>query len=784
MFTVTARTVLELGSELISSDVIAFYELIKNGFDAQSSSGVRIKFDILLTQRSAQTVLRSSVQDPEEFRALIERHIERDIDPSIKTAFESELDEATSTKELREIVANAPEKHNRIVVEDTGDGMSAKSLKEAFLVIGTSSRRDAVSEALKTGKAATPYLGEKGIGRLSAMRLGDTLEVVSASETDTHLNILKIDWSDFSEPGLMLDDIDVKPRKGRKKPTPDYHGTKLFIGRLEQSWSREKVAELGKYDFARLIDPRMPQKKRPKVTVYFNEERIAIPRLPSSILEAAHASMKGRFEYVDGEPILTCNAEVKDLGFDHPPETHTYVLDAQEMQGAFGEELGEVLDEALQELGPFQFELYWYNRRRLSRVDSTGQNKSLRELQDQWSGIMLFRDGFRVFPYGEDRDDWLDLDRKALRRSGYLLNKTQFIGRISISRIQNPQLIDQTNREGLRENDSQQAFLNIVKWATQEALGDAIGTTEREHKPQKTRIVGAADRLKTLERRVKSAVGGLREVVPPDDRQPVDEVQHTLQELLAFAEALRGRIDEAEKEGRQLLDMAGVGLMVEVVAHELARSSENALNVLGSLKDADVSDEVRSQLSTLQAALKSLGKRIRILDPMSVSGRQTKETFDLKKVVGEVLEAHQSQFDRENIRVLRDDDMGPVRVTAVRGMVIQVLENLISNSVHWLDVRGKRDVSLTPTIRISVEANPPLITFEDNGSGISRENAEKVFHPFFSLKEKRKRRGLGLYIAREIANYHQGSLELSNHIDDETGRLHRFLFELPEEAKR
>lgn len=784
MFTVTARTVLELGSELISSDVIAFYELIKNGFDAKSSSGVRIKFDILLTQRSAQTVLRSSVQDPEEFRTLIERHIERDTDPSIKTAFGKELDEAKSTIELRELVSGAAEKYNRIFVEDTGDGMSAKSLKDAFLVIGTSSRRDAVSKALESGETATPYLGEKGIGRLSAMRLGDTLEVVSASKTDTHLNILEIDWSDFSEPGLMLDEIDVKPRKGRKKPTPDYQGTKLVIGQLEQSWSREKVAELGKYDFARLIDPRMPQKKRPKVTVYFNDERIAIPRMPSSILDAAHVTMKGRFECIDGAPILTCNAEVRDLGFDHPVETHTYVLGAQEMHGAFGEELGEVLDDALQELGPFRFELYWYNRRRLSRVESTGQNKSVRELQNQWSGIMLFRDGFRVFPYGEDRDDWLDLDRKALSSTRYLLNKTQFVGRISISRVKNPLLIDQTNREGLRENDSQQAFLNIMKYVIQDALRDAMFTTEREHKPQKERIVGAADRLKTLERRVTSAVAGLRDVVPSNESHSIDEVQHTLQELLAFAEALRGRIDEAEKEGRQLLDMAGVGLMVEVVAHELARSSENALNVLGSLKDADVSDEVRSQLSTLQSALKSLGKRIRILDPMSVSGRQTKETFDLKKVVNEVLEAHKSQFDREKIRVLRDDDTDPVTVTAVRGMVIQVLENLISNSVHWLDVRGKRDVGLTPTIRISVEANPPLITFEDNGIGISGENAEKVFHPFFSLKEKRKRRGLGLYIAREIANYHQGSLELSNHIDDETGRLHRFLFELPEEAKR
>lgn len=784
MFTVTARTVLELGSELISSDVIAFYELIKNGFDAGSKTGVTIRFDILLTQRAAQSIAREANKGTDDLLELILKQIERDADPKTIAAFESELSKAKSKKNLLELVSTAPQKYNQIIVEDTGEGMSEANLKNAFLVIGTSSRRDAVSAALKSGTDITPYLGEKGIGRLSAMRLGDTLKVISASEADARINILEIDWSDFSKPGKMLEEIDVTPREGAKKLDPAYHGTNLYIGRLQENWSREKVAELGKYDFARLLDPRMPQKKRPKVAIYYNGERIAIPRLPSSLLDAAHATMNGRLEYIEGNPILTCTAEVKDLGFDHPPETHTYVLDTKEMEAAFGEELGEILDDALEELGPFKFELYWYNRRRLSRVDSTGQNKSLRELQDQWSGIMLFRDGFRVFPYGEDRDDWLDLDRKALRRSGYLLNKTQFIGRISISRTRNPLLIDQTNREGLRENESQQAFLNIVKWATQEALGDAIGTTEREHKPQKTKIVGAADRLKTLEGRVKSAVTGLRGLVPADQSQSVDEVQHTLQELLAFAEALRGRIDEAEKEGRQLLDMAGVGLMVEVVAHELARSSENALNVLGTLKKADVSEDVQTQLSTLQSALKSLGKRIRILDPMSVSGRQTKETFDLKKIVDEVLEAHKSQFDREEIKIVRNDDDAPVRVRAVKGMVVQVLENLISNSVHWLDIRGKREVSLKPTIRISVEANPPLITFEDNGLGISKENSEKIFHPFFSLKEKRKRRGLGLYIAREIASYHNGSLTLSNHVNKDTGRLHRFLLELPEDLSR
>ena len=52
MFRITARTVLELGSELISSDIIAFYELIKNGFDAKTKAGVDVKFDIVLTRRA------------------------------------------------------------------------------------------------------------------------------------------------------------------------------------------------------------------------------------------------------------------------------------------------------------------------------------------------------------------------------------------------------------------------------------------------------------------------------------------------------------------------------------------------------------------------------------------------------------------------------------------------------------------------------------------------------------------------------------------------------------
>lgn len=67
--------------------------------------------------------------------------------------------------------------------------------------------------------------------------------------------------------------------------------------------------------------------------------------------------------------------------------------------------------------------------------------------------------------------------------------------------------------------------------------------------------------------------------------------------------------------------------------------------------------------------------------------------------------------------------------------------------------------------------------------GIAPENRDKVFRAFFSLKEKAKRRGLGLFIARECAEHNGGTLVLDDHIDAATGRLHRFTLELPDSAR-
>jgi len=782
LFRITARTVLELGSELISSDIIAFYELIKNGFDAKTRTGVDIRFDIALPRRAYLKLQESLAEGGElsDLKAQAAEAILTTASPDAQSGFSSAIQGARSVADLRKRLEGAQRVFNTITISDTGTGMSFKDLDHNFLVIGTPSRKKEVEAALAAGALKSPYLGEKGIGRLSAMRLGEKLRVVTTKESESHYSVLNIDWTAFSDIDAMLDQISVAPERGSKKANPAKSGTSVIVSDLTENWTENRVKEMADYDFARLSDPFDDAAKRPRIAIYWNGERISIPMMQSALLDAAHARVSGKYEIVKGKPILTCTVEAIDLGFEHPKEKDTVRLTIEDLEAAIVGKDRDIEDSALVSVGPFSFEAHWYNRRRLSRIDGLGEQRAVRDLQEQWSGILLFRDRFRVFPYGEDEDDWLELDRKALRRSGYTLNKTQFIGRVNISRTGNPKLVDQTNREGLRETPEQQVLLQVVRYAVQDRLGSFLNSMERQYKHKKIDLRDAQARVERLEDRAKTAIGKLKKLTPPEGDPAIEDLQQTLFEFAEFAASARQRIAEVEQESRQLIEMAGVGLMVEVVAHELARASESALKALESLKGKEVPEKLRAQFSTLQAEMKSISKRVRVLDPLSISGRQRAEVFVLEDLVRETCDAHEGQFKRHNVKIDYDFPKKPLRIRAVKGMVVQILENLISNSIYWLDIRSERERSFQPRIKVAVESGPPTLTFEDNGRGIAPENRDQIFKAFFSLKESRRRRGLGLFIAREAAEHHGGTLILDDKADAQTGRYHRFILELPE----
>ena len=786
MFKVCARTVLELGAELISSDVIAFYELIKNGFDAGSPNGVEVHFEVVL-RRNEYLKLRERAQranaDISQLKADIDAKLDRSAPEGVLTKFRSAVDHAQDCAALVEALDHVHTMGNKVTVSDTGTGMSQQELIDNYLVIGTASRKRAIDAALAGKAAKAPYLGEKGIGRLSAMRLGGHLTVKTARKDDKKFNLLKIDWSAFDSVDAMVDEVDIQPSVGKIKPTPAWSGTRLIISHLASDWTQSRVESLVKFDFARLIDPFEDPKNRPRVAIFWNGGRIPIAHMERLFLDHAHATVKGKFFYKDAKPVLKCTYEAKDLGFSHPCEKHESTIASVDLEGAIAGKSEEIPASALDDLGEFEFEAYWYNRQRLAKIDSIGDRSVVRAQQKHWSGILLFRDGFRVLPYGDHEDDWLKLDRKALGSSGYLLNRAQLVGRVTITRLGNPWLVDQTNREGLRDRPEKQAFVEVLNLAIQDQFRQFLQDMSARYKGQPLDLKEAALEVPKMENRALEALKKIRKVVPQE--------KLLLGELQAAVEALKKHFDEAkarnlqiEAESRQMIQVAGVGLMVEVVAHELARATENSLAVLGQLKEKDVPTHARALLNNLKSEMKAVSKRLRVLDPLSVSGRQRKEVFRMDSLIEEVLDAHVQQFKRHEIHSVFscDEQKERLKIRAVKGMMVQIFENLVSNSIYWLDLRRKSEKGFQPEIKIHATASPLVITYEDNGRGIARDNRDKVFAPFFSLKEKSNRRGLGLYIARDCAEHHGGMLTLDDEIRPDTGRLHRFVLELPKEV--
>ncbi len=789
MFRVTARTILELGSELISSDAIAFYELIKNGIDARSKNGVTITFEIVLGRRDnneSRSQILHAIKSGDNDGALDLDYLKEELSGKLNTEAGELWDDASdllqnvhSYKALLDALQEIDDL-NSITISDTGSGMTLTELDTVFMVIGTSSRKCEIEAAIEGGKSHAPFLGEKGIGRLSAMRLGNRLSVRTTKKYDKNYNLIDIDWSEFDDASKMIEDIKIKPKKGRKKDNPDFSGTDIKIRKLNADWSEKRVDRLAIDDFSLLANP-LGKASGQRIAVFWNGKRVNIWRLEKSFLSHANALVRGKYRVGKVGPELELRIELKNIGFRHSHEINIETASADILYGAI---IGpkakrrrmnkrDIDYAALNRVGSFDFELYWFNRSILRKGKTTGDYHALRNLLDQWMGVRLYRDGFRVYPYGSEGDDWLELDKTALASKGYALNRIQLIGQVEIGRIANPQLIDQTNREGLVQTPEEAILKEIVQFAV-ERLRDEMNRIAREQKDAREPFIADETKTADLEIRMKTAIRSIRNVVPSEHLEVVQELELMREEFARFAAQARERIADMEKDADEMLAMAGIGLMVEVVAHELTRSAEDALDVLNSLKRKTVPDEIRRRLESLRASMTSISKRLRILDPLSVTGRQRKERFDLAELVSEILEAHEAQFDRHQVKLNILLLNRPLQVSAVKGMVVQVLENLISNSIYWMDVEKQRKVSFCPELTISVEDKPPRIRFTDNGPGVSKQYVDRIFDLFFSLKDKSRRRGLGLYIAREAAEHNGGALMLDRDVINNEGRYSAF----------
>ena len=804
-FAVKARVLLELGGELISSDAIALYELIKNAIDAGSPK-IEVRVVSHLTHSGYQA-LDEDIERQETARlsrSFLEQNISRYFDTSIDEDVVASLIDSLAglslsgaRKKLREFYVA----QTYIEIEDWGHGMSREDIETKFLTIGTTHRE---RQRAASQDGTTPILGEKGIGRLSAMRLGRLIEMKSSTRGEARRSRLYMDWSTLTaDPEQELEEFEVDLQPGEVKDRATAQGTLIRIADLQNDWSLSRVTDLARVELSKIQNPFDRKSERLDLRLFYNGVLLkdAIQEIDTEWMKYWHGHLKVDFDYDVREdsskrPRLTgvvrfrvpekqaeeegqIDAQkincVGDTAFS-PISNPDQPLIADGVIATSGRFAG------IATLGPFTAEGYWFNRQRMrSELEGTGRYDEFNDWLKQWGGgLLVYRDGFRVYPYADPDDDWLHLDQRALRRRSFKLNRGQFVGHVAISSRRNRFLKDQTNRQGLVDSPEKRALVEALQYAIWNELGSLVRKYELKSVTRALSSVQEIDR--NVKEKSKDARSKLREIArrAPSQAGVVQELRSHIDELeLAWSKA-KSTIKQQQVQADVYLHLAGVGILLEFIIHDLTRATTHTLNNLKDMDEAKLSPTYKA----LFQQLKTLERRLRVLDPVSTPGRQRKEVTDIPSIIGILVDAHEDQFERHKIRVVWKPEREKARLEAkvVAGQMYQVFENLIANSVYWLAhqraVQAEtRRIALrfTPTITIEVDARERTVCFTDNGPGIDPADAKKVFEPFFSKKPDG--RGIGLYIVRSLCA--ENNIETSLIEEDEREVHPGFLFTFP-----
>lgn len=774
-FKVAARVVSQLGAELISSDEIAVYELVKNGFDARSPA-----VEVHINYRASLSIIRQ-LQEPalkavthSDLNSACVPEVKHEILNRIKTlaikvpefqfctltpAQLAKLESDVSAAKTYGEAIRSVGKLNSIDVVDYGEGMDSTDVEKYYLTIGTTHRLVEVEEIKRCGNADWMPSGEKGIGRLSAMRLGRELEMFTVPKNAAEAVLVSIHWREFDY--RRDDNLGDIPVHLEAKPKGDAgSGTLLSISDVTSDWTREKAADLGANHLAKFIDPfpsfdadgtTAPASR--KVILKWNGEIIDTRELIKTYLEHCQNSLVCRLRF-DGETaILESRFHFGEVKTNVPKSfTRDYsIADFSDLSNAM-----------LAEVGAIEFMLYHYPRNRLKAIPQFASRSEVKNWLDRWcGGLMVFRDGIRVLPYAAEGDDWLNLDGQALRGRGFRVNRIQVVGCARISRLSNPNLIDQTNREGFRDNPAFQTFRTIISRHLQENFVSALD----DHLSKEKADVEHLSRQTAQEYDALSQCAADIELAAKEEnwtlaKEASIRLKVVVSEIRELNDAVERVLQEKEGNRIQVLELAATGMAAESMAHDLEGVIETAITSLNEAALGSADKRVSASVRHIRSVHKALLIQLKQISPGPARSRRRASTFDLNSAVHEAASFYEERLQRHAIQLTLPDPALVCQVHAVNGHVRQILDNLFRNSIYWVQDTQKKFSDAGPAwITLTLDAHARILVFSDSGVGIAKEDTDWVFQPFNSRRELG--RGLGLFICRELAQFNNIRLELN-----------------------
>lgn len=828
-FSVSARTARLIGQENFTNAEGAIIELVKNSYDADAKLCL-VVFDIPFV----------SLQNPLlDWQTDVIRQYDADFfdslvfDPGTFHLTPESLKQ--NYKKIRQIL----HARNSIYIIDCGDGMNQEIIENNWMRIGTGNKEEdylSIDGRVKTGA--------KGIGRFALDRLGALSEMWTVYKDSTHGYHWKMDWQQFERPNSSLSDIQAELEESNisiadfltqnfsslaffeEVPLSDFKkGTIIKISRLRDNWDLVLLNNSYK-NLEALIPPKefkIPFKvfqgylQEPDIygevdTAYFDDYDYKVyAKYDSDKLEVALEITRHELDVNVVEKNFKLLYENVESPYD--------LITLNNKDFSYKKDVNEIMkwpktennQEFLKQIGDFSFTFYF-----LKNTVSSKENypylpinrKERQAIITRFGGIKIYRDSFRVRPYGDPENDWLKLGERAQRspagagqRIGdWRVGPNQVAGIISISRIDNPSLVDKSDRGSLVENIYFDLFKKIITGIINEFEYDRSRIlnpyylyfeAEKERIRQEEIQKAAkeiADKLfqKRLEEEQTEKNTGFSDELNGEEGNETsnDEEKEAFQKMLEETLSTFQNNDDEDKDAdvAQVRSLASLGLIVASFAHELReiRNNVDEIKDLEEIYNKIISSEIKNAQDYIDGTniielLKSGGDKIKHWVDYSLTAikkdkrKRTSLDFDeyfttLKANWQIPLNDRDIELKLEN-RIFQDYSFRAFEVD-----MDTIFGNLIANSIDSFNNVNKiidREINVV----YSVQNEQIIINYKDNGAGLPEvfSNKEDIFLPFTTSKKDTKGNdigtGLGMYLVKMVVQDNNGNVEIIDTVE-------------------
>lgn len=754
-----------IGKELITNDLIAVFELVKNSFDAHA-------------------------------------------------------------KKVEVIFENFDTDFPKLIIKDNGKGMDLKDLENKWLFVAYSAKKEGTEDFRDVIQKRRTYAGAKGIGRFSCDKLGENLKVYSKRKDDNFTNILSVEWGDF-EKDSKTEFINVPVLYSRTKLNPYgfNYGTVLEISGLREDWDRAKLLTL-KRSLEKLINPNQKNDSE-NFKIYL--------KVTSELAEDKKIE--------DEEPWKRVNGQIKNFLFENLELRSTCI-------NVKISEDGKQIISRLEDRGSLIYNLIeenpeGKNGKNLSNIEVSlfALNKSAKIYFTKHMGVrvvdfgsvFLYKNGFRIYPFGEVGDDSLGIDSRKQQGTSRFLGTRDLIGRIEING-NNPDFQETTSRDGgLFRNEAyyrlkemffelclkrlERYTVDIVKYGN---LAESFEEQAAQQGDVKSKVLGLIQNLtqsknivdieydsKVVDILGEISESSLQNLIKNFERlasetgneglvkeakkaqKRLNQLNKAREEAEAETEKEKEARKQAEEEAKAEAERAQEAEERTKIAHKQITLQASQNLFLQSVVNQDVGNiislhhHIGIAAGTIENYIKLTNQRIKKGKPFSTDMvLQVLENIShqAKKIITTTKFATKANFNLEATSITEDlcEYIGEYLMNICSG-IIKTLDNKTSMGFVWENKDQKKFVTKLKPLEVSIildnliinsrkaksknitisvlaqNKNELELLYSDDGAGVAVDKAEKIFELGYTTTDGS---GLGLYQVKNILNEMGASIEL------------------------